>query len=475
VADTISPPIEESKSSAQDRIGTGAGHAAVAEDRLLSRRHFLKVAGLAAAGTALAACMPSGMIATRAPEKVQLVYQDWPTGWFPPMAQKALDEFHASHANISVYYVPDPDNPTYQEKVLADMQAGTMADVFQGCCTQFPIWAQKNFLLDLRPYVAADLDKETIADWDPAQYRAFFSRDGRQFGLPKYHGALALYYNKDLFRDAKVDFPNESWNHDDYLHAMQRLTAKQPAADRPGHWGSMLETIWDRIQVHVNAWGGHYVDPKDPHKSLMGAPEALAAFRWLRDAIWQEHVMPTGAEVQKMGTHEAFTAGKVAMVEDGSWALKDVLTQARFAVGVAPFPAGPVRRATLATTDGFGIYAGTKHPEAAWELVKFLISKSYGRAMAKAAFLQPARASLVDEWAGYVRAEFPEKARDMDISAFAHGHVNGYSVTTEIFANMAEAQDIVTRAWEQIYTFGEAPVERMIDASREVERSQQTT
>ena len=64
-----------------------------------------------------------------------------------------------------------------------------------------------------------------------------------------------------------------------------------------------------------------------------------------------------------------------------------------FRVGVAPFPAGPVRRVTLATTDGFGIYSGTKHPDEAWELVKLLISKDYGRAMARANFLQPARAS----------------------------------------------------------------------------------
>ena len=30
------------------------------------------------------------------------------------------------------------------------------------------------------------------------------------------------------------------------------------------------------------------------------------------------------------------------MVEDGSWALKDILDGAEFRVGVAPLPAGPV-------------------------------------------------------------------------------------------------------------------------------------
>ncbi len=438
---------------------------------VVSRRSFLRAVGAAAAGVALAGC---GSAAVRTPaangQKVQLVYQDWPSGWFPPMAQAALDEFHDSHPNIRVFYVPDPDNPQYQEHVLADMQAGTMSDVFQGCCVQFPTWEQQGYTLDLRPYVAADLDKETIADWDPAQYRALFSADGKQFGLPKYHGALALYYNKDLFRAAGVDFPSENWTHVDYLDAMKRLT-QQPRG-KPAVWGSMLEVIWDRVQVHVNGWGGHYVDPQNARHSLMAEPPALAAFQWLRDRIWDDRVMPAPADIGKMGTREAFVAGRIAMVEDGSWALKDILSGAPFAVGVAPFPAGPVRRATLATTDGFGIYAGTKHPEAAWELVKFLISKSYGRRMARAALLQPARGSLVDEWAGFVRAEFPEKARDVDIAAFAHGQRNGYSVTAEVFANMADATRLTAAAWEQIYTYGEVPVERMRIVSQEIERLQ---
>jgi ABC-type glycerol-3-phosphate transport system substrate-binding protein len=100
--------------------------------------------------------------------------------------------------------------------------------------------------------------------------------------------------------------------------------------------------------------------------------------------------MATLPTVREPGTREAFVAAKVAMVEDGSWALKDILSDARFRLGVAPMPAGPARRVTLATTDGFGIYAGTRHPQESWELLKFLIGKDYGRAMARANFLQPA-------------------------------------------------------------------------------------
>ena len=138
-------------------------------------------------------------------------------------------------------------------------------------------------------------------------------------------------------------------------------------------------------------------------------------------------------------------------------------------------PGRPARRATLATTDGFGIFAGTRHPEAAWELLKFLISKDYGRAMARAHFLQPARASIVDDWVGYIRAEYPEKAKDMDIAAFADGHLKGYSVVAETFPNMADATKLANAAWQEIFTLGQAPVEKMKAVSRQIEEAQRGT
>ena len=151
--------------------------------RGLSRRDFLKLMGVALAASELSAC---GVLrpkpAFQNTEKVQLVYQDFNTSWFPPMARQLLEEFHSSHPNISVYYIPDPAGLV--DQMPLDMQAGTAADVFQGCCTHFPAWAQKGYTLDLRPYVAADLDQETIADWDPVEYHALLTRDGKGLAFP---------------------------------------------------------------------------------------------------------------------------------------------------------------------------------------------------------------------------------------------------------------------------------------------------
>jgi multiple sugar transport system substrate-binding protein len=444
-----------------------------AEGTDLSRRNFLKFAGLGAGALLLQSCANADAgEGANGSGRVQLVYQDWRTDWFPEMAQNSLESFHTSHPEIQVFYTPDPEN--VQERMMTDFQSGTAPDVLAGCCDFFPIWAQSGHLLDLRPYVDAEIDRSTRFDWDPAQYRALFTEDGLQFALPKYHGALALFYNRDLFDEFKVDYPNGTWDHDDYLGAMRMLTHDRDGDGEIDLWGSMLDISWERLQVHVNAWGGHFVDPENSKRSWMARPESLAALSWIRDRIWQDRVMASELDVQGSRTWDAFIASRVAMVEEGSWALKEILEKAKFRIGVAPLPKGPVRRVTLATTDGYGIYAGTRYPEAAWELLKFLTSKEYGLAMAKAHFLQPARSSLIAEWTQAVRDQYPKQSQEIDLEVFAGGHLGGYSVTAEIFENMSEARRIAQRAWQRIFTLGQDPIERMIQASAEIEVAQST-
>ena len=402
--------------------------------------------------------------------QVQLVYQDWRTAWFSPMVEEMMEKFHESHPDIRVFFTPDPKG--LADIMLDEMKAGTAPDVFEGCCAYFPVWAQEGFTIDLRPFIERDLEELATNDWDPAQYASFLTSDGLRYAVPKYHGALALYYNKDLFDEFGVGYPDGSWDHDDYLAAMRNLTHDRDGDGSTDLWGSMIDISWDRIQVHVNGWGVNLVDPNDPTNCAMGEPQAMEALEWIRARIWDDGVMASNLDVQNLGTRDAFMGGQLAMVEDGSWALKDILANADFRVGVAPFPSGPVRRVTLATTDGFGIYAGTDHPEEAWELVKFLISEDYGRAMARANFLQPARASLVDEWASFIRDEFPQRALEVDILAFAEGHINGYSVTAEVFANMKDGKQIAYEAWDRILILGQSPLEDIRVACEQIEQAQ---
>ena len=248
---------------------------------------LLLFAGLIVAtivGLALTGCSDSNEPASDEP--VVLSYQDWRTDWFPPMAQETLGQFHESNPNIRVFYTPDPDN--LDETMLAEMRAGTAPDVFQGCCTFFPIWAQEGHALDLRPFIERDLDESVLSDWDSAQYEAFVTPDGARYGVPKYHGALALYYNKDLFDAHSVAYPDDTWTQDEYLDAMRQLTLDTDNDGGTDVWGGMIDVFWDRVQIHVNAWGGHFVDPAGSSSCAMDEPPAKAALEWLRARMWDD-------------------------------------------------------------------------------------------------------------------------------------------------------------------------------------------
>ncbi len=452
----------------------------LANRQRLTRREFLKIAGMTAAavglgtglGGILAACGREQLsTAASGSSKVQLVYQDWRTEWFPPMAQTELARFQADHPDISVFYTPDPDN--LSDQMPLDMQAGSAADVFQGCCEFFPTWAQKGYVLDLRTYVERDLDASTVGEWDPVQYKALFDAAGRQFGLPKYQGTLVLYYNKDLFDQYGVAYPTAAWTHDDYLAAMKALTRDTNGDGRTDIWGSMIDIGWDRLQVHVNAWGGNIVDPNDPTNCVLDSTASLEALDWVRARMWDDKVMATATDVNNLGTQLSFSEGRLAMIEDGSWALKNILEHADFRIGVAPIPSGPVQRVTLSTTDGFGIYSGTRYPDEAWEFLKFLVSKEYGLAMAEANLLQPARLSLVSDWESFVKKQYPQKSAGMDLDVFSAPHREGYSVVQEIFPrNMADATQLVHDAFAKIFTLGQSPVGILRGVSREISQAQ---
>jgi multiple sugar transport system substrate-binding protein len=385
------------------------------------------------------------------------------------MVEEVMPIFYEDHPNVKVTYVPQPDD--VDVKLLAQMIAGESADVMFGCCTWFPIIAQKGQLLDLRPFVERDLDPEIIADFDPAQYNSFFLEDGTQYALPKYKGSLALFFNKDLFDEYGVAYPpEEGWTLEEYLEAMQQLTVDTDGDGQTDIWGSMIDVVSeDRVQMYINNHGGHIVNPEDPADCMLDEPEAMAGLQWLYDRMQVDKVMATALDVGKVGTQAAFINGQVAMVEDGSWALKNVLSNAPFRIGIAPFPAGPAGRVTLATTDAYGIWVGSEHPDEAWELMKFLQSEEYILAQARAQALQPARLSLVPQWAEIIRAEFPEKTEGVDIEAFADGQEQGYSVVVETFTNQGEVRPLLREALDLIFTLNEEPVDYMADVCAEIE------
>ncbi|MEZ4620680.1 MAG: hypothetical protein R2867_34935 [Caldilineaceae bacterium] len=84
--------------------------------------------------------------------------------------------------------------------------------------------------------------------------------------------------------------------------------------------------------------------PYDAAYCVADKPAAIAALEWLRTRMWDEHVMAGFSDVQYMSPPpSAFINQRVAMVEEGSWVLHEILLNSDFRVGVAPLPKGPAQ------------------------------------------------------------------------------------------------------------------------------------
>ena len=60
--------------------------------------------------------------------------------------------------------------------------------------------------------------------------------DGTAYGIPRDFDTIALYYNKDLFDKAGVEYPTADWTWDDLRAAAEKLTVKE--GDNTTQWGT---------------------------------------------------------------------------------------------------------------------------------------------------------------------------------------------------------------------------------------------
>ena len=480
------------------------------EKRKLRRRDFLRLSAAAATGAVVAACAPATpiviekevikevpvekqvvvekevikevpvekqvvvekevikevpveTIVTAVPkpvEKAELVFMSWGGGFAGGMEKVWYDEclpvFNKLQPDIKADFIPSMD----RDKLIAAFVAGVAPDVIYGCSEGPPDYAKRGQLLDLQPFMDRDLTPDDLDDWYSEQLN-FWKRTeapAGQFTLPMYCGTLGLFYNEDLFDELGVDHPprrwNDMWDHDEYLEAMLKFVRKD-ASGKIDRWGSQQERWPERVQMHLNGFGGHLVDPEDNTLCALGYPESQEALWWLYDRIWEDNVYPEGAQQMGLGGRQLFSEQKLAMCEEGCWALRRVYEQSTFKWNIRPFPKGPVRHVSFATTDGYSLWKGTKYPDAAWELMKFVTGRFFGQILCKVFMLQPSRKSVLLDWYRIVREDFPELV-DVDVEVFGEAILEGIAVEYEMFDAPGPSMDLYYPAMESIMMTGDA-------------------
>jgi multiple sugar transport system permease protein len=317
---------------------------------------------------ALILCAP----ALRA-EPVTLTYMGWGNPQEANISRSLLAAFEKTHPNIRVKYILATD---FDSK-LRTMMAGDMApDVFYMSVANVAVYAGKNTLLNLDPYIKAS--RFDTSDFFP-QLLNGFRYQGHLYGLPKDFTTDVVYYNKDLFDRDHVPYPKAGWTWDDMRDSAKRLTHDFDRDGRIDQFG--LQYLGGT--AHSYSWfrqAGARLFTPDGSKFAMNSPEGLRALQFLHDLDYKDHVALSTSAAAGRDAQAEFSNGRLAMfVGYGRWLVPRFREMNKFRWDVVVLPRDK-KPATGIATVSYSISARSKHPQEAWDLVKFLTGPQ-GQAM----------------------------------------------------------------------------------------------
>jgi len=327
--------------------------------------------------------------------------------WVRPAEEAAnrvlVKEFERSHPDLDVNLINE-SGPDAMRKLQVMIAAGDAPDVMSIHGAMFVPLAAKGALLDLDPLVKKD-PAFNLPDFYPGLLR-LCQWQGKLYSLPRYASVYILFYNKEMFDAAGVPYPKGSWTWDDFLAAAKRLTVKSAnPADR--RWGCAIDFWGARIYPWIWQNGGDVLSP-DRKRCVLNSPETMGALQFLVDLKSKWGVARPTQPGESRETREWFRDGKIAMLQSGAWDIQTFQESKALRWEVAPLPRRK-RQATLMGTENYGIAASTKHPEAAWELFKFLLSPHSQQVMAEKLDKQPSRQSVAN--GPYLAAKVPYNRR----------------------------------------------------------------
>ncbi len=316
----------------------------------------------------------------------------WPSS---PVEQKALEEavkvFNERHkGEIRIVYEPIPGD--YKVKLTAMLSAGNAPDIFYVDVNWAEELFSKGVIEPLDFYVKLyGLDLE---DFYPNLVEAFKYK-GKLYGIPKDFSTLVLFYNKKMFDEAGIPYPDESWTWFDLLWAAAKLTRDTDGDGKADVWGlALYPAAFNRVIPFILQAGGRIV--KDDLSTALGEPEAIEGIKFYFDLHnrWGVAVSPQDVGAGWLG--DAFGKQKVAMVMSGPWMLgflKENFPEVDF--GVAELPHYK-KRATMVYTVCYSIPKTSKHKKEAFIALKFLVTEGM-KIFTERLGVLPARKSLAEK------------------------------------------------------------------------------
>lgn len=280
-----------------------------------------------------------------------------------------------------------------EQKLLIASAGGTPPDVAGVYSLMIAGYADKGALTDLSERARGDGIERS--QYVGRYYDLVVHRD-KLWGLPTTPASVALHWNKRLFREAGLDpeQPPETLEQlDEMAEKLTKWEVTLPGGEKriqtgylpgvPAKQKRLLQAGFLPTEPTWWTYGWGFVfggKLLDGDKVTALSPQNLEAYEWV--ASYSKKLGVDSVQRFRSGfgsfasAQNPFLSGQLAMQIQGVW-MYNFIT--KFADGMpwgaAPFPppaAHPERRGVAnAEVDALAIPTGSKHPEEAWEFIKY--------------------------------------------------------------------------------------------------------
>ncbi|MGX5680100.1 ABC transporter substrate-binding protein [Schumannella luteola] len=272
--------------------------------------------------------------------------------------QTIIDAFEKENPDITVDVTTLPYGD-YGTALQTDLAAGTVSDVFDIEYANYKAYQSSGVL--------APLEVANPDAYRPSLLEAY-STDGTSYALPSSFSTVVLFFNKDLFDAAGLDYPTSDWTWADEKEAGLALTDQAA-----GVWGDHQPVSFYEFYKVLAQNGGQFLN-EDGTAVAFNSPEGIEAAQWLVGKSGT--TMPTIEQGQGTPDFDTnlFKDGKLAMLHTGIW-MFGAFADVPFGWDIAVEP-GNTTQASAVFSNAVGVSATSKHVEAATKWAEFLTSST---------------------------------------------------------------------------------------------------
>ena len=350
------------------------------------RRRLAAIAAAGALALVGAACSSSSSSTPSTPDSnapavtMSLWARDSEKGFIGQLAT-AFNKTHKDQVKVTI--IPAAN---YVQKFGTAAAGGQAPDIASIDLVYAPYFASVGALTDL---TAKTKDLAYYDKLSPA-HRKLATYNGKVYALPFTAEASVLYYNKDLFKKAGIASPPKNY-------AEVIADAGKIHALGAGYYGYIFSGACAgcnnfEFSPHIWASGGDILNA-DGTKAEFDSSQVTDALTFYR-SMWTAGDMPNLAKTDDgSGALTAFEGGKIGMIPLGAFAVGSLKT-AKINFGITPLPGKTGGSSAFAGGDEIAIPSGSKHPDQAWEFLKWATDTQAQTVLAKQAIV-PVRTDLL--------------------------------------------------------------------------------